>query len=178
MNQFLTLLLLMILSFHHLIPTTFKPITDIQQPLRSQQPVKYLQTKPVAFLFPPAQAINMYFYSTTTTLITSTPLPSKAEIYIYTLAAYKTAHALLVRSGLLPRLQRLDNECSDILKDFMHEQQVDFQLVPPHMHRRNYSERTIRTFKNHFISGLCSTDKNSPPPPLGPTPSSGLIDSL
>ena len=30
------------------------------------------------------------------------------------------------------------------------------------MHRRNASERTIRTFKNHFISRLCSTDKKSP----------------
>ena len=44
----------------------------------------------------------------------------------------------------------------------MHEKQVDFQLVPPHMHRRNAYERTIHTFKNHFISGLCSTDKNFP----------------
>ena len=59
-------------------------------------------------------------------------------------------------------MQQLDNGCSDILKDFMHEQQVDLQLVPPHLHRRNAAERTIRTFKNHFIAGLCSTDRNSP----------------
>ena len=44
----------------------------------------------------------------------------------------------------------------------MHEQQVDFQLVPPHLHQRNSAERTICTFKNHFISGLCSTYKNLP----------------
>ena len=57
-------------------------------------------------------------------------------------------------------MQRLNNECSDILKDFMYEQQVDFQLVQPHLQRCNAAERTIRTFKNHFIAGLCSTDKN------------------
>jgi hypothetical protein len=39
---------------------------------------------------------------------------------------------------------------------------IDFQLAPPHVHRRNAAERAIRTFKNHFIAGLCSTDKNFP----------------
>ena len=39
---------------------------------------------------------------------------------------------------------------------------IDYQLVPPGVHRRNAAERAIRTFKNHFIAGLCSTDKNFP----------------
>ena len=39
---------------------------------------------------------------------------------------------------------------------------IDFQLVPPGIHRRNAAERAIRTFKNHFIAGLCSVDKHSP----------------
>ena len=30
------------------------------------------------------------------------------------------------------------------------------------MHRRNIAERAIRTFKAHFIAGLCSTHKNFP----------------
>ena len=34
--------------------------------------------------------------------------------------------------------------------------------MPPHVHRRNAAERAIRTFKNHFIAGLCSTDKGFP----------------
>ena len=78
------------------------------------------------------------------------------------LDAYKILHAHLTQAGLKPRLQRLDNECSKILKQFMHEQDVDFQLVPPGMHRRNAAERSIRTFQNHFIAGLCSVDKNFP----------------
>jgi hypothetical protein len=44
----------------------------------------------------------------------------------------------------------------------MHEQEVDFQLVPPGMHCRNAAERGIRTFQNHFFAGLCSVDKDFP----------------
>ena len=78
------------------------------------------------------------------------------------LAAYKRAHTLLTSRGLRPRLQRLDNEASTALQQFMHSEAVDFQLAPPHVHRRNAAERAIRTFKNHFIAGLCSTDKDFP----------------
>ncbi|KAG7340278.1 hypothetical protein IV203_023821 [Nitzschia inconspicua] len=76
--------------------------------------------------------------------------------------AFRIAHQRLVRAGLRPRLQLLDNECSTLLKDFMHDQNLDFQLVPPYLHRRNAAERAIRTFKNHFIAGLCSTDPAFP----------------
>jgi hypothetical protein len=34
--------------------------------------------------------------------------------------------------------------------------------VPPHIHQRNAAERAIRTFKNHFIAGLCSTNPDFP----------------
>ena len=78
------------------------------------------------------------------------------------LAAYKNIHALLTSRGLRPQLQRLDNEASTQLKTFLSDNQVDFQLVPPHAHRRNSAERAIRVFKNHFIAGLCSTDPSFP----------------
>ena len=78
------------------------------------------------------------------------------------LAAYKIVHARLCAAGLRPKLQRLDNECSDVLKEYMTAEDVEFQLVPPHVHRRNAAERSIRTFKNHFIAGLCSADKDFP----------------
>ena len=78
------------------------------------------------------------------------------------LSAYKLLHAKLCAAGLRPQLQRLDNECSDSLKAYMSAQDIDFQLVPPGVHRRNAAERAIRTFKNHFIAGLCSVDKDFP----------------
>jgi hypothetical protein len=35
---------------------------------------------------------------------------------------------------------------------------VEYQLVPPHFHRRNATERDIRTLKEHFVAGLASAD--------------------
>ena len=51
---------------------------------------------------------------------------------------------------------------SQALQDFLIAKQVDYQLVPPHVHRCNAAEHAIRTFKNHFIAGMSSTDKNFP----------------
>jgi hypothetical protein len=78
------------------------------------------------------------------------------------LAADKRGHALFTQRGLKPQLQKVDNEASAMLQQFMTSKKIDFQLVPPHIHRRNAAERAIRTFKNHFIAGLCSTDKDFP----------------
>ena len=49
-----------------------------------------------------------------------------------------------------------------MLKDFMTNANVDFQLIPPSVHHQNAAERAISTFKNHFIAGLCSVDKDFP----------------
>lgn len=78
------------------------------------------------------------------------------------LEAFKQAHQELVKAGCRPQLHRLDNECSQLLKDYMHDEEIDFQLVPPGIHRRNAAERAIRTFKNHFIAGLCTADPKFP----------------
>ena len=37
-----------------------------------------------------------------------------------------------------------------------------FQLVLPHLYRRNSAERAIQKFKNHFIAGIASVNKNFP----------------
>jgi hypothetical protein len=78
------------------------------------------------------------------------------------LAGFKILHAKLCAAGVRPLLQRLDNECSTILKEFLVAEDIDFQLVPPGIHRRNAAERAIHTFKNHFIAGLCRVDKDFP----------------
>ena len=88
------------------------------------------------------------------------PMPNRSGASI--LATYKRAHTMFSSRGLRPQLQRLDNEASHALQEFMTEQDVDYQLAPPHIHRSNAAERAIRTFKNHFIAGLCSADKDFP----------------
>jgi hypothetical protein len=78
------------------------------------------------------------------------------------LAAYKTLHQKLTARGMRPKIQILDNECSEELKSFLQDQSIAYQLAPPGVHRRNAAERAIRTFKNHFIAGLCSLDPRFP----------------
>ena len=68
------------------------------------------------------------------------------------LRAYDTIIALLSAKGLKPKLQRLDNEASKALQKYLTSHDIDYQLAPPHIHRRNAAERAICTFKNHFIA--------------------------
>jgi hypothetical protein len=57
----------------------------------------------------------------------------------------------------------MDNEASKGVKDLLtNEYKLMYQLVPPHIHQRNAAERVIRTFKNHFITGLSSADDQFP----------------
>ena len=44
----------------------------------------------------------------------------------------------------------------------MHAKNIDFQLVPPHLHRRNTAKRGIGIWKDHFIAKLSSTDTQFP----------------
>jgi hypothetical protein len=78
------------------------------------------------------------------------------------LKAFQVMEQELVARGLKPKLMKLDNEASKLLKYYLHQQDITFQLVPPYSHRRNSAEREIRSFKDHLIAGLCSTDKSFP----------------
>jgi hypothetical protein len=78
------------------------------------------------------------------------------------LKAFQFMEQELVARGLKSKLMKLDNEASKLLKSYLHQQDITFQLVPPYIHRRNSAERAIRSFKDHLIAGLCSTDKYFP----------------
>ena len=79
-----------------------------------------------------------------------------------TIKAYEEIYSMLTQQGLKPQLHWLDNEASRALKTFITKEQTQYQLTPLHIHQRNAAEQAIRTFKNHFISGLCSVDKTFP----------------
>ena len=78
------------------------------------------------------------------------------------LKAYTKLSTRLANRGFRIRLHKLDNEASTALKEYMTKEDVEYQLVPPHIHRRNAAERAIQTFKSHFIAGLASTDPDFP----------------
>ena len=77
-------------------------------------------------------------------------------------ATYAIIYKQLRAAGLSPKLNKLDNETSNMLQQFMDEEDVTCQLVPPYPHRRNAEERAIRTFKGHFIVILRGTDTDFP----------------
>eukprot|EP00978_Attheya_sp_CCMP212_P022995 scaffold69577_cov29-Attheya_sp.AAC.1 len=133
----------------------FATIHDARGQIYTDQPGRFLVSSSKGISY---SMLVLYDYDSN--YIHVEPMPSRSKESI--LSAYKKALAILIRAGLRPKLQRLDNEASAILQEYMTKQEIDFQLVPPHIHRRNAAERAIRTFKNHFIAGLCSTDVNFP----------------
>ena len=76
--------------------------------------------------------------------------------------AWQTAYELLKSHGEAPNINILDNKCSRDMKKIFKETQVEYQLVPPHIHQRNVAERAIRTNKNHLIAGLYTCDPKLP----------------
>lgn len=92
--------------------------------------------------------------------VAAQPIPSRTALQLKN--AYQTIIRKLKLCGLTPKLQKLDNEASKLLQDYMEEEGIDFQLTPAGSHRRNAAEKAIQVFKNHFISGLSTTDPNFP----------------
>ena len=50
----------------------------------------------------------------------------------------------------------MNNEVSEGLKQYFEETDIQFQLVPPHIHWINAAEQAVRTLKKQFISALCT----------------------
>lgn len=44
----------------------------------------------------------------------------------------------------------------------MTKKRINFQLVPPRIHRANLVERVIQTYKNHFKAGLATVYPDFP----------------
>ena len=76
--------------------------------------------------------------------------------------AYQKLIDRLKSAGITPKHHILDNECSADFKQTIRDNNMTYQLVPPHNHRRNMAEKAIQTFKVHFLSILCGADKDFP----------------
>jgi hypothetical protein len=53
------------------------------------------------------------------------------------LRAFQVMEQELVARGLKPKLMKLENEASKLLKMCLHQQNITFQVVPPYSHRLN-----------------------------------------
>jgi hypothetical protein len=67
-------------------------------------------------------------------------------------------HEKLAKGGNQPKMYILDNEASSELKRALTKYNLTYQLVPPHLHRRNAAERAIRTYKNHLLTFSATCD--------------------
>ena len=88
------------------------------------------------------------------------PLTSRAKTEI--LHAVTKLYKHLNEWGLQPRLNRLDNECSALMKKFIREAGTTHQLLSPGLQWALISEREIQTFKCHLIAGLSSCNPKFP----------------
>jgi hypothetical protein len=88
--------------------------------------------------------------------IMAEPIKNRAEAEL--LRSFQVMEQKLNARGLKPRLMELDNEVSQLLKNYLCEKDINFQLVCQYSHIRNDTERTIRSFKDNLIAGLCATD--------------------
>jgi hypothetical protein len=88
--------------------------------------------------------------------------PIKNRTSAELLRAFQVMETKITVRGLEPKLMRLDNEASQLLKSYLDNKYITFNLVPPYSHWRNAAEMAIRSFKDHLISGICSTDKAFP----------------
>jgi hypothetical protein len=89
-------------------------------------------------------------------------IPMKSRSDSEWVKGYESVHQELTIKGFKPKLQTLGNEASAALKNYFTVNNITYQLVPPHCHRRNTAEHAIRTFKEHFVAGLSSVDPSFP----------------
>jgi hypothetical protein len=59
--------------------------------------------------------------------------------------AWTELHLKLQENGFAPTLHILDNKCSHLMQKAFTKHLINFQLVPPHVHRRNPAKRAIQT---------------------------------
>ena len=79
------------------------------------------------------------------------------------MVAYNTIMQRLKDRNILVHLQILDNEASKEYKTIIKDKwNINYQLVPYRIHCQNLAERSIRTFKAHFLSILAEVADDFP----------------
>ena len=102
---------------------------------------------------------NQYFlvaYDYTSNAILVRPTKDLESATIIT--AFDSIFQEFKNKGFKPQLNITDNQAVAALKDYLHKKECEWQFVEPNNHQVNAAKQAIQTFKNHFISGLCTTD--------------------
>lgn len=110
------------------------------------------------FLVPSVEGYNyiMVLYDYDSNVILARPMKSRTKEQM--ILALQPMLQTLEKSGFKPRLQRLDNETSEALTDFLDSKDIKYQFTPVASQRANAAERAIRTYKNHLIANFAGAD--------------------
>ena len=108
------------------------------------------------------EGMRYYFiaYDYDTNAIIPKPVPDLKDNTI--IKAFKEVFNGLKEKGYMPTLNVTDNQATKPIKAFLKSENCKWQFVEPYNHRVNAAEHAIQTYKNHFISGLLSTDSHWP----------------
>ena len=141
--------------------------TDSQPQQRSTAFTKFIPLSHTAhsdlagrFPIKAASGAEYIFISVLNGYIHCEPMTSRRQTSYIT--AYKSTLSFWEVLGHKPLYQRLDNETSSALEQYASKNNVSIQYCPPGQHRSLKAERAIRTFKNHFISTLCTVSSDFP----------------
>lgn len=72
--------------------------------------------------------------------------------------SFKLVVKFFTALGRKPFYQRLDNETSATLENYLKAEHITIQYCPPGQDRSNIAERSIQTFKNHAIPTHSTAD--------------------
>jgi hypothetical protein len=106
-------------------------------------------------------------YDWTKNAILATPVKDgKAQT---TISTFESHIQYLRKRGSKPTLNIIDNVATKTIQTYREANDINIQLLEPHNHRVNASERAIHTFKNHMIAGLSTCDERTiPTTTMGP----------
>jgi hypothetical protein len=99
-----------------------------------------------------------YIYNLNAILVHA--MPSKNDAAMIT--AFTEILVTLAARGYKPTLNVTDNECSKTIEAYIESNKMEIHLVPPNNHQVNAAEHAIATFKEHFIVGLATVNRNCP----------------
>ena len=68
----------------------------------------------------------------------------------------------MAKQGFKPCYNIIDNVATTAVKTYLDSKNIKTQFVEPNNHCVNAAERSIQTFKNHTITGLCTCDREFP----------------
>jgi hypothetical protein len=97
-----------------------------------------------------------YIYDLNAILVRAMPSKNNAAM----ITAFSNIFSTLAAHGYAPTLNVMDNKCSKAVEVHIKANKMNVHLVLPHNHRINAAECAIATFKEHFIAGLATVDKN------------------